>query len=63
MTRVAVRAVLFSTTILGLAACEDGFNLGQGSGDSANAPAPEINLAGGTATRDVERPDIFETTE
>lgn len=63
MTRVAVRAVFFSATILGLSACEDGFNLGQGSTNSADSAAPAVSLDGDTATRDVERPDIFETTE
>ena len=63
MTRVAVRAVFFSAAILGLAACEEGLNLGQGGNSGADSAAPAVNLEGGTATRDVERPDIFETTE
>ena len=61
MTRVAVRAVLFSTTLLGLAACEDGLNLGGGTSADADAPAPALSAEG--AVRDVERPDIFSTTE
>ena len=61
MTRVAVRAVLLSTTVLGLAACEDGFNFGGGTSADADAPAPAVSADG--AVRDVERPDIFSTTE
>lgn len=64
MTRVAVRAVLFSTAILGLAACDEGLNLGGESDTGSNALAPTVNLgASGSATRDVERPDIFTTTD
>lgn len=61
MTRVAVRAVLFSTTLIGLAACEDGLNLGGGTGADADAPTQAVSADG--AARDVERPDIFSTTE
>jgi len=63
MTRVAVRAVFFSAAILGLAACEDGLNLGQGGTDSPESANAPVRLSGDTATRDVERPDIFQTTE
>ena len=63
MTRVAVRAVFFSAAILGLAACEDGLNLGQGGTDSPESANATVRLSGDTATRDVERPDIFQTTE
>lgn len=62
MTRVAVRAVLFSTAILALAACDEGFNFGQTGSASTDEAAP-VRLSSDTATRDVERPDIFETTE
>lgn len=61
MTRVAVRAVLFSTTLFGLAACEDGLNLGGGTSADAEAPAPAVSADG--AVRDVQRPDIFQTQE
>ncbi len=62
MIRLAARAVLVSTAILGLAACEDGFNLGSNSsgGTTTDAATPTARAAG---TRDVERPDIFNTTE
>lgn len=63
MTRVAVRAVGFSVMILGLSACEDGFNLGQGNSTTGDEAAPASLAAPDSATRDVERPDIFETTE
>lgn len=63
MTRVAVRAVYLSAVVLSLAACEDGFNLGSGGSSETNAAAPAtINTSDG-AVRDVERPDIFNTTE
>lgn len=63
MTRVAVRAVFFSAVMLGLAACEDGFNLGSGGGSGADGAAPAALDASEGAVRDVERPDIFNTTE
>lgn len=61
MTRVAVRAVLISTAIFGLAACEEGFNLGGGTSADSDAPAPAVSADG--AVREVERPDIFSTQE
>lgn len=63
MTRVAVRAVFFSAAVLGLAACEDGFNLGAGGNSGGDGAAPARLDASGSAMRDVERPDIFNTTE
>ena len=63
MTRLAVRAVLVSTTIFGLAACEDGINLGQGGGENADSAAPASIAAREGGVRDIERPDIFNTTE
>ena len=59
MTRLAVRAVLVSTTVFGLAACEDGINLGQGGGESADSTAPASIAAREGGARDVERPDLF----
>lgn len=63
MTRVAVKAVCFSVAILGLAACDEGLNLGGASDTSTDAAAPVTLNSGDAATRDVERPDIFETTD
>ncbi len=63
MTRVAVRAVFFSAVFLGLAACEEGLNLGAGSGSEEVGAVPVTLDASEGAVRDVERPDIFSTTE
>lgn len=60
MTRLAARAVVICTTAFGLAACDDGLNLGNAEttvDGQAELAAPE----GGV--QDVERPDIFRTTE
>ncbi len=62
MTRLAVRAVLVSTTIFGLAACEDGFNFGQ-TDTTTDGASPATLAASETGVQDVERPDIFSTTE
>ena len=56
-------AVILSVAALGLAACEDGIKLGGGekpAAESASAPASGTVREG---SRDVQRPDIFKTTE
>ena len=63
MTRVAVRAVFISSVMLGLAGCEDGFNLGSGGSTASDTAAPTVLNRSEGAVRDVERPDIFNTTE
>ncbi|MCG6884680.1 MAG: SPOR domain-containing protein [Silicimonas sp.] len=62
MTRVAVQAVFLSISMLALAACEEGINLG-GASTGENAPAARATAGSGTAMRDVQRPDIFSTEE
>lgn len=61
MTRLAVRAVFFSSIFLGLAACEEGLNLGGGEAAGTDTDAPRATASGGV--HDVERPDIFSTEE
>ncbi|MEM7720628.1 MAG: SPOR domain-containing protein, partial [Pseudomonadota bacterium] len=63
MKRVAVRAVLLPAILIGLAACDEGFNLGGGGASNVDGAAPASLAAPDSATRDVERPDIFSTTE
>lgn len=57
-------AVILSIAVFGLAGCEDGFNLG-GSGEKPEAESASTPLAGEVraGVRDVQRPDIFKTTE
>ena len=59
----ALSAVILSVAVFGLAACEDGFQLG-----GSDKPEADSATASATATvregeRDVQRPDIFKTTE
>jgi len=57
MGRRAHPAIIFSMVLFGLAACEDGFNLGGTTGaESQDQPAPRAAASG---VADVERPDIF----
>lgn len=63
MTRVAVRAVFISAVMLGLSGCEEGLNLGSGGSSATGTAAPRTIDTSEGAVRDVERPDIFNTTE
>lgn len=61
MRRRATLAVLCTLSMFGLAACEDGLPFGAtGDGEEGAAVVPSAPEKG---VRDVERPDIFSTTE
>ncbi|WP_227287789.1 SPOR domain-containing protein [Boseongicola sp. H5] len=61
------RMVLVLASFLGLAACEDGFQLpfGQGAGDAGAASEDGLTPSGATrlVERDVEAPEVFQVTE
>ncbi len=63
MTRATRSAILLTVGLFGLSACEEGLNLGQGNDEAVNAAAPATTTTTREGTRDVERPDVFSTTE
>lgn len=56
-------AVILWVTVLGLAACEDGLNLGGAKKPAGEAAAASTTREVREGVRDVERPDVFKTTE
>lgn len=63
MRRATGSAIFLVIGLFSLSACEEGLNLGQGTTTGAEAAAPGSTTTTRTGTRDVERPDIFTTTE